>query len=194
MNQVIECILARRSIRKYRPDQISEEDLNTILLAGTYAPNAGSRQSAMMVVCQNRAINEALGAINRATFKGRMATPTSYISREQPSIADDPSIASAFYGAPTVITLFAPKRFLFGDADCCVLAENMMLAAHALGIGSCLVARAGDTFSSELGQQLAQQWEIGEDYEATFHVVLGYPAGEPPTAKPRREGRVKRVY
>lgn len=194
-NQVLECILTRRAIRKYRPEQISEEQLEAILLAGAYAPSAGGRQSAVMVVCQNRDINEGLGAINRAMFyQGRALTAALHVSAEQPSIADDLSIASAFYGAPTVITLFAPKGSLCGDADCCVMAENMMLAAHSLGVGSCLVGRARDAFVSDLGQRLQRDWGISENYEATFHVALGYIDGELPKAKPRREDRIKRIY
>jgi len=194
-NQVLECILTRRAIRKYRPEQVSEEQLEAILLAAAYAPSAGGRQSALMVVCQNREINETLGAINRAMFyKGRAPTATFHVSAEQPSIADDPSIASAFYGAPTVITLFAPKGSPYGDADCCVMAENMLLAAHSLGVGSCLVGRARDAFASDLGQKLQRNCGISEDYEATFHVTLGYIDGELPKAKPRRENRIMRIY
>jgi nitroreductase len=195
MNKVLECILSRRAIRKYKREQVSEEQLETILLAGAYAPSAGGRQSAMMVVCQNQEINTALGAINRAVFH-RDRTPASAIrvSADQPSIADDPTIASAFYDAPTVITVFAPKRALYGDADCCVMAENMMLAAHSLGVGSCLVGRARDAFASEFGQKLQRDWGISEDYEARFHVALGYMDGELPKAKPRREDRIKRIY
>lgn len=63
----------------------------------------------------------------------------SYVSREQPSIADDPKLINAFYDAPTVITMFAPKDFLFSVDDCAVAAENMMLAADALGVGSCYI-------------------------------------------------------
>jgi nitroreductase len=193
MNQVVECILGRRSIRKYRPDQIPRKDLETIVLAGLHAPNAGARQSAIMVVCQNRDINEALGAINCGAQKGRPSVATVNVSQEQPSILDDPTIVSGFYGAPTVITLFAPEGFVNGVGDCCTMAENIMLAAHALGIGSCMVARAGQTFDSEYGRKLAQEWAIGQDYRAQFHVVLGYRDGEAPKGKPHREGRVKWV-
>ena len=70
-----------------------------------------------------------------------MATATNYVSREQPSIADDPKLTNAFYDAPTVITMFAPKNFLFSVNDCAVAAENMMLAADSLGIGSCYIGQ-----------------------------------------------------
>jgi nitroreductase len=103
MNEVIKNMLERRSIRKYKSEQIAEDTLNAILLAGTYAPSAGGRQSPVIVVCQNAEVNDRLGKINRAAFKGRVSTEKSYISKEQPSIADDISLKSGFYGAPTVL-------------------------------------------------------------------------------------------
>lgn len=193
MNEVIQCMLSRRSIRKYKPDQILEAELNAILEAGLYAPNAGSRQSAIVVVCQNAAINDELGRINKSAFHGRMSTATTYISKEQPSIADDPTIPGAFYSAPSVLTLFAPKNFFFATADCVTMAENMMLAAHSLGIGSCMVGRAEATFATEFGQALQKQWGVPEDFEAKMHVSLGYPATEARTVKPRRENRIVKV-
>jgi nitroreductase len=186
-------MLERRSIRKYKPEQIDDDKLDAILQAGIYAPSAGNRQSAMIVVCQNETINRELGIINKSAFKGRISTQNAYISKEQPSIADDTTIQSGFYGAPTVLTLFAPKNFLYSEADCCVIAQNIMLAAHSLGIGSCMVMRAQDTFASELGNQLQKEWGIDKDYEAKAHITLGYPAATPPTAKPRKENRVKKI-
>jgi nitroreductase len=195
MNEVIKNMLERRSIRKYKPEQITEDTLNAILLAGTYAPSAGGRQSPIIVACQDVGINDRLGKINKAAFKGRISTEKSCISKEQPSIADDVSLKSGFYGAPTVLTLFAPKNFLYSVADCCIAAQNIVLAAHSLGVGSCIVARAEDTFSSELGQRLQKEWGIGSDYEAKIHIALGYPADDaPPKAKPRKEGRIIRCF
>jgi nitroreductase len=193
MNEVIKNLLDRRSIRKYMPEQIRDDDLNAILIAGTYAPSAGGRQSPIIVVCKNAEINDALGKINKAAFHGRMSTEQSFISKEQPSIADDASISSAFYGAPVVLTLFAPRDFLYSSADCYAVAVSITLAAHSLGIGSCIVARAEDTFASDLGKRLQTEWGIGGNMEAKIHVTLGYAAGEPPKAKPRKENRIKFV-
>lgn len=196
-------MLERRSIRKYKPEQISDEELNLILEAGLYAPNAGGRQSSFIIVCQDAEINNALGKINKAAFRGKMSTENAYVSKDQPSIADDAYIVSAFYGAPIVLTLFSPKNFLYSGADCYMAAANITLAAHSLGIGSCIVARAEDTFTSEFGKELLKKWSLAEGlgnewsivkgYEAKIHVALGYPADKIPNAKPRKEGRVIRI-
>jgi nitroreductase len=194
MNAIIKNMLERRSIRIYKHEQIRDDELDAILLAGLYAPCAGSRQSSIIAVCRNAEINGALGKINQAAFKGRMSTADSYISKEQPGIADDPAIKNGFYGAPIVLTLFASAHFLYSAAVCYVAAENIMLAAHSLGIGSCMIARAEDTFTSAVGQSLQKQWGIDETYEAKIHVTLGYPAGSGlPKAKPRKDGRVKKI-
>ena len=132
---VMEAIMHRRAIRRYDPRQIEESDLQQILEAGMYAPSAGGRQGVIFAVCQDREINEKLGKIKRANSKWSMASGNNYISKEQPSVADDPKLTNAFYDAPTVITLFAPKNFLFSAADCATAAENMMLAADAPGWG-----------------------------------------------------------
>jgi nitroreductase len=193
MNEVIKCILERRAIRRYKPEQISKEELDLILQAGMYAPSASGRQDVIMVVSQSQKINETLGKINKSCFQSRMLPGTFPVSKEQPSIADDTTIASAFYGAPTVITLFGGKGSSHGISNCSVSVENMMLAAHSLGIGSCMIARARETFESDYGKQLLEKWQIDEQYEPIFHVTLGYRDGEPPKAKPRKENRIKYV-
>ena len=77
-----------------------------------------------------------------------MAKGGRYVSKEQPSIADDPRLTDAFYGAPTVCVVFGPENFLYSVADDFCCAENMVLAAYELGISSCCIARAEETFES----------------------------------------------
>ena len=156
------------------------------------APSAGGRQDVIFAVCQDREINERLGRIKRANSHPRMATAASYVSREQPSIADDPKLTNAFYDAPTVITFFAPKQFLFSVDDCAVAAENMMLAADALGIGSCYIGQGWPAFADPYGQEVLKKWRIPTDHYAVMQLVLGYPreGDRHPTPKPRKKDRV----
>lgn len=195
MPDVFETMLHRRSIRRYDPRQIEETALQQILQAGLYAPSAGGRQGVIFAVCQDSAVNERLGKIKRANSHPRMATGNNYVSREQPSIADDPNLTNAFYDAPTVITMFAPKDFLFSAEDCALAAENMMLAADALGIGSCYIGQGWTAFADPYGQEILKQWNIPTDRYAVMQLLLGYPrAGDKhPAAKPRKEGRIIRI-
>ena len=192
MNEVMNTILHRRSIRRFDSRQIEESALQEILQAGLYAPSAGGRQGVIFAVCQDREINERLGRIKRANSHPRMATAASYVSREQPSIADDPKLTNTFYDAPTVITFFAPKQFLFSVDDCAVAAENMMLAADALGIGSCYIGQGWPAFADPYGQEVLKNWRIPTDHYAVMQLVLGYPreGDRHPTPKPRKKDRV----
>lgn len=190
----MQTILHRRAIRRFAPEQVEEEALQQILEAGLYAPSAGGRQGVIFAVCQDREINRKLGEIKRANSRPHMASGDRYVSREQPSIADDPNLTSAFYDAPTVITLFAPRNFLFAAEDCAVAAENMMLAADALGVGSCYVGQGWTAFADPFGQEILRKWDIRTDFYAVLQLLLGYPrAGDShPTAKPRRNARILR--
>ena len=195
MPDIFETIMHRRSIRRFEPKQIEETALQQILQAGLYAPCAGGRQGVIFAVCQDKKVNERLGKIKRANSNPRMATATSFVSREQPSSADDPKLTNAFYDAPTVITLFAPKNFLFSVDDCAVAAENMMLAADALGIGSCYIGQGWPAFAAPYGQEILRQWNIPADHYAVMQLLLGYAkeGDKHPTPKPRKEGCVIRM-
>lgn len=121
-----------------------------------------------------------------------MSTVDVYVSKEQPSIADDASIKNAFYDAPTVVTLFAPRKFLYAESDACVAAENMLLAATSLGIGSCYIGSAWDSFDDPFGHETLQLWGVRTDYYAVLHVLLGYPKDpmDEIKARPRKGERL----
>lgn len=190
--ELLELMKGRRSIRRYQDRQISKADLETILQAGTYAPNAGGGQRSMIVGVRSAALAEQIGVMNLARFdRSRLAG--SYVSKEQPSNIDDPTIKNGFYGAPSVCIVFAPRDFLYSvpDAFCC--AENMVLMATELGISSCIVARGEETFDNELGTAMLRAWGVPESYVARCFVLLGYVDGEYPGEKPRKAGRSKIV-
>ena len=195
MPDIFETIAHRRSIRRFSEKQIEEAHLQQIMQGGLYAPSAGGRQGVIFAVCQDKAVNERLGRIKRANSHPHMATTTSYVSREQPSIADDAKITNAFYDAPTVITMFAPKDFLFSKEDCALAAENMMLAADALGIGSCYIGQGWEAFADPFGQEMLRAWNIRMDYYAVMQLLLGYPreGDKHPTPKERKAERILRI-
>lgn len=192
--EVLELMKHRRAIRRFAPDQIEEEALQQILEAGLYAPSAGGRQGVIFAVCQDQEVNQKLGKIKWANSNFHMAENGNYISTEQPSIVDDPKLVSSFYDAPTVITMFAPKNFLFAAEDCAVAAENMMLAADALGIGSCYIGQGWTAFADPYGQDILREWDIRTDYYAVMQLLLGYPrkGDQHPAPKPRKNDRVLR--
>lgn len=190
--ELLELMKYRRSIRKYQDRQIPKTDLEKIIEAGTYAPNAGGGQRSMVVGIHNAALTEKIGKMNLACFD-RSKLAGSYVSKEQPSTIDDPTIKNGFYDAPSVCIVFTQKNFLYSipDAFCC--AENMVLMATELGISSCIVARGEETFDNEIGAAMLQDWGVPENYIARCFVLLGYVSGEYPGEKPRKMGRSKIV-
>lgn len=187
---LIELIKARHSIRKYTDRQISRQDLELILEAGNYAPNAGGGQRSMMVGIRNKELTTKIGIMNLEKFD-RSKLLGSYVSKEQPSTIDDPTIQNGFYGAPCVVAIFGQNDFTFRVADAFCCAENMVLQATELGISSCIISRGEETFVSPAGKELLKEWEIPENYSAICFVILGYIDGEQPHTKPRKPGRVK---
>lgn len=172
MNEVIRALKERRSVRAYRPEQISEDDLAQILEASTYAPSGMGAQSAIMVVVQDPETIARLSKLNAAVMGANM----------------DP-----FYGAPTVIVVLANQDRGTWLEDGSLVMGNLMNAAHSLGLGSCWIHRAREVFASDEGQTLLRQWGIQGNYAGVGHCILGYPAGPLPEAKPRKEHAIYRV-
>lgn len=173
MEETIKDLKERRSIRKYQDRQIEEADLLKILEAGVYAPTGMGMQSPLMVVVQDRETIVKLSKMNAKIFGNENMDP--------------------FYGAPTVIVVLADKNRPTYIEDGSLVMGNLMNAAHALGLGSCWIHRAKQEFESEEGKELLRQWGIEGDYAGIGHCIIGYPDGENPEAKPRKENYIYRV-
>ena len=189
---LMDIIKERHSIRKYTGEQIKRDDLEKILEAGNFAPNAGGGQRSMMVAIHNKELAAHVGKMNMANFD-RSHLAGSFVSKEQPSTIDDPTIKNGFYHAPTVICVFCQNNFLFKTADAFCMMENMILQATELGIASCIISRGYETFDSEEGRRLMNEWGVPEGYACQGFVILGYIDGEQPKSKPRKPGRIKIV-
>lgn len=185
---LMDIIKERHSIRKYTDRQISRADLETILEAGNFAPNAGGGQRSMMVAIHNKELATYIGKMNMAHFD-RSHLAGGFVSKEQPSTIDDPTIKNGFYDAPTVVCVFCQSNFMFKTADAFCIMENMILQATELGIASCIISRGYETFSSKDGQRIMKEWGVPQDYECQGFVILGYIDGKQPHSKPRRIGR-----
>ena len=173
MKETLEDLKTRRSCRKYKPDQITEEELQAILEAGTYAPTGMGMQSPVIVAVQDKAVRDQLSRINAAI----MGTDS------------DP-----FYGAPTVLIVLADRSRRTYVDDGNMVIGNLLNAAHAVGMDSCYIYRARETFQTEEGKELLRHWGIEGDYEGIGNVVLGYglPGGVKEAA-PRKDGYIIRV-
>lgn len=173
MNQAYENLLNRRSIRKYKPEQISREELDSVLLAGTYAPTARNRQSPLIVSVQNK---EDIALMTR-------------LNAEVWNVEFDP-----FFAAPTIIVVFADGGNKNGVQDASLVMGNLMNAASALGLGSCWVNRAKEVFKLPEGKALLEKWGVVGDWVGVGNCTLGYIAEPTPIrVLPRRDGYVIRI-
>lgn len=169
MSEVINNMKTRRSIRKYKPDMIPEDVLNRIIEAGTYAATGMGKQSPIIIAVTNKEIRDKFSKMN-AEIMG---------------VDSDP-----FYGAPVVLIVLADKARPTYAYDGSLVMGNLMLAAHAEGIGSCWIHRAKEEFESAEGKAFLKSLGIEGDYEGIGHCVLGYVDGEEPKAMPRKENYV----
>ena len=163
----LDIIRTRRSCRSYKQQQITDEQLNAVLEAGTYAPTSRGLQSPFIVAIQNKDLLKLLAEMN-AEVMGTTTNP--------------------YYDAPTYILVFVPDGFANGVYDAALVLENMMLAAHAQGLGSCWIHREREMFATEEGKELMKQWGLPDGLIGIGALALGYPEGEPASAKPRKEG------
>jgi nitroreductase len=172
-NAVIETIMSRRSIRKYKPQKVGRDTVETIVRCGIYAPNAMNKQEWEIRVVDNKADISRL---------------TEIYKRYNEKAAKDPSMVTMFRNAWTVV--FVAKT---GGSDINVglLGENMALAAWSMGVGSCFLGGPiGFLTKTEEVRPFIDKLELPEDAELVYCLALGYP-DESPEAKPRDADKIR---
>ena len=168
---MLENLKTRRSIRKYKPEQISDAQLDAILEAGLYAASGMNTQNTVMVAVRDKETRDQLSRMN-AEVMGTQSDP--------------------FYGAPCVVVVLAyPERYTWLEDGALVMGE-LMHAAHEAGLGSCWIHRAQQMFDSEEGKELLRKWGLPEKLKGVGNCILGY-AAEEPAAKPRLDGRIVKI-
>lgn len=165
----IQNMMSRKSVKKYKSDPVPKELLDTIVAAGLQAPSGLNKQAPIILVVTNKEIRDELSVLNM---------------QKDPFHRADP-----FYGAPAVLVVLADKSASTYVYDGALVMENMLLAAHALGLGACWIHRAKETFERPEGKALLQKLGIEGEYEGIGNCIVGYADMEP-QAKPRKENRV----
>ena len=170
----IQAILTRRACKNYKPDQITDDQLNTILECGTYAPTGKGGQSPIIVVIQDADKIREVEKLNAAAMGNPDGKP--------------------FYGAPTLLIVFGDSEVPFCDADANLVMGNLLNAANAVGVDSCYIWRANKVFATDEGKALMKKWGIPDTYVGIGNVILGYgEEGSKKEAIPRKEGYIVRV-
>ena len=167
-NEVLKALRERRSIRRFKPEQVSDEALQAVLEAGTWAPTAKGLQDPWIVAVQGPDLVARIDRLNGEVW----GHPT------------------PFYGAPTIILVFGTDPAVWPNSlqDGSLVLGNMMLAAHAVGLGSCWINREREMFATPEGKALMRELGVDESLAGIGALALGYPASFPPSVKPRKEG------
>lgn len=170
MNEVINNIITRRSVKNYKPTAVDDRLIEQILEAGTYAPTGRNAQAPIIIAVTNRELRDKLSRMN-AEVLGTTSDP--------------------FYGAPVVLIVLAKKSVNTHVYDGSIVMQNLMLAAHSLGLGSCWIHRAKEEFESAEGKAILQSLGINEEYEGIGHCVIGYATeGTEKAPTPRKKDYV----
>lgn len=182
MNEVIQNILTRRSVRTYQEKQISDDDLNVILEAAKFAPSGMGKQSWHFTAVQNKEIMDKLvSAVKEALQNSEV--------EQLKKMGNNPAF-NPFYHAPTIILTAYDRNAQTGVSDCAVALQNMFLAAHSLNIGSCWIHILAITGNDPKVRSILTELGIPEDYDLSGTAALGYNSKEAPKAAPRKEGTV----
>ena len=171
MNDTIKVLESRRSCRNFKSDMISDEELKTIIEAGTFAATGMGKQSPIIIAVTDKKLRDE-------------------ISEENRKIGGWNEGFDPFYGAPVILIVLADKNVATHVYDGSLVMGNLMNAAESLGVASIWIHRAKEEFESDFGKALLSKLGIEGDYEGIGHCALGYanvPANE---AAPRKDNYV----
>ena len=143
MNNALDNLLERRSVRAYKPEQIADAELKSVLSAGLAAPSAMNRQPTVLLVVQDKATIEKLSKLNARVMGKEDIDP--------------------FYSAPTVIVVLSDRNIPTHVEDGSLVLGNLMNAAHALGLGSCWINRAKEVFEMTEAREILRNAGIGNE-------------------------------
>ena len=175
-NAVIETIMTRRSVRKYQPQAVNRDTMQVIVECGINAPNAINRQAWEVRIVDNPEVIKKL---------------TDLYIQDNPKAAEDPNFLNMFRNAPTVAFIANDTTFAYSPVDCGLMAENMILSAWSMGIGSCcLGGPARFMKANPEANKYLQEMGFSENYDLLLCIGFGYPA-EIPKAKSRDAAKVK---
>ena len=170
MNNTMNDLLTRRSVRSYTDEMPPREVIEEICKAGTFAPTGMNRQSPIIIAVTNREVRDQLSRLNAAVMGGD----------------NDP-----FYGAPVVLVVLADSTAaMTWHEDGSLVMGNLLNAAHAQGLGSCWIHRAKEVFETEEGKAILKGLGIEGNYVGIGNCILGYIDGDYPEARPRKENYV----
>ncbi len=168
-NPVVKAIMERRSIRQYQDRPVSRDMLQQLAQCGVNAPNAMNKQRWQIRIVDNADYIDGI---------------TQIYTSINPKVAQDPNFKNMFRNAPAVIFVASNGEGMT-EIDCGLLGQNIMLAAHSMGLGTCcLGSPASFMNNNEQAIPYVQRLNLPDGYKILYAIAVGYPA-EKPDAKPR---------
>ncbi|MDU1891759.1 MAG: nitroreductase [Dysgonomonas sp.] len=183
-NIVVENILSRRSIRAYKPEQVQQAQLDTIIQCGINAPSALNRQSWEVRVIQSADLLNRINTRFVEQAKGKSLQGSA-------ARAQEPGF-SVFHGAPTLIVVAKDKNNPYSAVDCGLFAQNVLLSAESMNIGTCVIGNTASILNNPDNKDLLGELNIPETHEVVFGIATGYK-NESPDARPRDMGKVEYI-
>lgn len=164
---VSEVISKRKSVRAYLDKAVPSDDVAEIVEAGRWAPNAGPFQ---ISVIRNVGLRRR---INDRTLDAMIHSGNMFLQQRASLPGYQP-----IYGAPVLILLSAPADAPYGAVNGALAAENMLLEATGLGLGSCFLVSPTFALNGENNRDLAQEAGVPDGYVVQCAVIVGYAAAE----------------
>jgi nitroreductase len=176
MNEVIANIKNRRSIRRYKSEQLLNEELSSILEAGRFAPSGGNNQTSHLIVIQNEDVLRDLKQLVAKELSKMLLYEGMYKSLEASIRASQKDGYDFCYNAPTLVVAANRKGYGNAMADCACVLENMMLAATSLHIGSCWINQLHWLDENSAIRLFMQQHGLDENETICGSLALGHSA------------------
>lgn len=182
MNQTIQAILNRRSTRIFKDEMVNKDALDAIIQSALYAPSAHNQQPWHFTVVQNKDFINHMNDISKETARQSESEFLQKVGHNDQF--------HVFYNAPVVIIVSGDESAMSPKLDTAAAAENMLIAAESLGLGSCWVGMLRLCVNGEVGKPIVEKFELPEGYLPYFAVVIGHKANEGAKAPKRKEGKV----
>lgn len=177
MNETINNILNRQTIRSYKNEQITDAELDILMQVAKKAPSGRNKQPCYLRFVQNKAMLDEMNT----DFKELVGYDTPAYTRWD--------VNPVYHNAPTFAVIFSEDN---SQMDAGLMCENICIAAQSLGLGTCIIGSVGQLFDdgNDAGNKWKRAWNIPEGYKFMIAIAIGYP-DEKPEMKPRFDDRIE---
>lgn len=166
---ILEIIKSRRSVRKFKDITVESEKVDRLIEAAMWAPSAMNSQPWAFVIIQDKTILQSISDNSKKLLLENMANFPALEKYRAVLERDDFNI---FYNAPVLITIYAKDNGLYSKEDTALAAQNLMLEAHSIDLGTCWIGFAREYMDLE---ETKNKFKVSSEYSAVAPIIVGYP-------------------